>query len=189
MNRKLINNHPQALVAFFLSFIFFSIFLLIQYFASTFLRREEGFDIVYFPAGITFISILVCGIWGVLGIFFVLVPMYIYKFPEVSSLLIISMVSFSLLLQLTVIRIYLFFAGVDQNLQKLKHIQLLGLAVVFSLSHSTSHHLNLALIGRYPLGWGESMIALSTFLGVSFTLLLLWIFSKLYDRTSRSHLY
>jgi hypothetical protein len=189
MNRKLINNHPQALVAFFLSSIFFSVFLLFQHIASSLLPRAESFDLVYLPAGITFVSILVCGIWGALGIIFVLVPTYIYKFPEVSSLLIILMVSFSLLLQLTVIKLCLFFAGIDQHLKKLKHLQLLGLVVVFSLSHSLSHHLNLAVIGRYPFGWSESMIALSTFLGVSFTLLILWIFSKLYDRANRSHFY
>lgn len=184
MNRKLINNHSQALVALFLSYIFFSVFLLFQHFASSFLQRAESFDIVYLPAGITFISILVCGIWGALGIIFVLVPMYIYKFPDVSSLLIIIMVSFSLLLQLTVIRLCLLLAGIDQHLKKLKHLQLLGLVVVFSLSHSLSHHLNLAVIGRYPLGWGESMIALSTFLGVSFTLLILWMLSKLFVRSN-----
>ena len=184
MNRKIISRYQQGILALFLSFIFFSVFTIFQHLAASFLKSNESFDIVYLPAGITFISILVCGIWGVLGILFVLVPMYIFKFPEVSSLLILAMVSFSLVLQLTVIKLYLFFAGINQNLERLKHIQLLGLAVIFSLSHSVSHHLNLVLFSHYPLGWGESMIALSTFLGTAFTLLILWIFSKLYEHTS-----
>lgn len=180
-SKLLIRQLSPHFIAFFLTASFFYIFLLLQRGASDYIKGMNGFDWVYLPAGIAFVGILIGGLSAVLGLFFVLITNYTINYPDVYLPVIVLLVMFSMMVQLIVIKSYLYLLGIGKNLEGLKHIQLIGLALLFSLSHSLCHHLNIVTIAGHHVGWAESMITLSTFLGIFCILILLWSFSKLHN--------
>ncbi len=178
MNQLTKKSYASELIVFSISAVFLYLFLVLQSASSEYMKNFGTFDIVYFPAGIAFVAILVGGISGALGVIFVLIMNYTINYPDVFWLTIVAIVSFSITVQMVVVKSYLSLVGVGPNLEKFSHIQLLGLALLFSVSHSLCHYFNLVAISNFQIGWAKSMIALSTFLGVFFTLMVLWFFSK-----------
>ena len=166
------------LIAFFLTASFFYLFLFLQKNAADYMNGAYSFDMVYLPAGVAFVAILIAGISAAVALFFVLVINYTINFPDSFMPLTMALVSFSLIVQLAVVKLYLYIIGVGKNLEKLKHLQLLGLALVFSVSHSLCHHLNLVTITGHQSGWAESLITVRTFLGIFCVLMVLWFLSK-----------
>lgn len=162
-------------------------FLVLQKASSEYMKGSSYFEWVYFPAGIAFVAILVGGIFGALGIIFVLITHYSINYPDIFWLTIAGLVAFSIFVQMVVIKLYLLLLGIGSTLEGLRHIQLLGLAVLFSLTHSLCHYFNLVIISGFNIGWAKSMIALSTFLGVFFIIMVLWFFSKILKYFTRSN--
>lgn len=166
------------LVTFFLSFASFYFFLFLQQLASDFMQARMLLP-VYLPAGVAFVAILAGGITGALGVFCALLSNYIIQNPLVYWPIIFGLIAFSILMQLLVIKVSLHLLSIGQTLVNLTYLKLVVLVLIFSLSHSLTHHFNLVLIKDHERGWAESMITVSTFLGISCVLLLLWSMKKL----------
>lgn len=169
--------YSEAIVTFFISFFCLYFFVLLQRLVAE-VSINSSFLPVYLPAGVFFVVILVGGLAGALGVYLALVSNYILQNPDINWYLIAGLMLFSLFVQIVIVKFCARAVGVGSNLEGLNHIKVVGLALVFSLSHSVTHHYNLVLITHRSIGWGESKIALSTFLGVFCILTVLWLFSK-----------
>lgn len=178
MNKKKSSSgYSEAIVTFFISFFCFYFFVLLQRLVSE-ISIDSSFLPVYLPAGVFFVVILVGGLAGALGVYLALVSNYILQNPDINWYVIAGIMLFSLSIQIVIVKFCAHAVGVGSNLEGLNHIKVVGLALVFSLSHSVTHHYNLVLITHRSIGWGESKIALSTFFGVFCILMVLWLFSK-----------
>jgi hypothetical protein len=177
--------HTIVLTFFLAGFSFYLALTLQKTLFGSFSTETSLFS-VYLPAGVTFIALLLGGVFAAIGIFFVLLINYLLNFPDVSWSLAVALIGFSLSIQLIVVNSFLYLARVGTNLEKLKHLHIVGLAIIFSISHSLCHHLNLVKIAKFSQGWAESMIALSTFWGVFTFLFLLWCFSKVRNYLSEN---
>lgn len=176
--KKDASGHSATIATIFVSFLLFYFFLLLQNLVVDY-SAGSSFIPVYLPAGVLLISILVGGVAGAFGVFLALVSNYIFHNPNVYWPIIVGLIAFSLIIQVTVIKIFAHFAGVGPNLEGLNYLKVTGLAFVFSLSHSFNHHLNLVVIQDRKVSWAESKIAISTFLGVTSVLFILLIVSKI----------
>jgi len=179
MDKKQHSLYVPNVLVILLSAVCFYLLLKVQVFASEYLPNKDGIDSIYFPAGIVFLAILIGRAYGALGIFLALIPSYISRFPDVEILVVVGMVSFSLFVQLMVINSFLLVVGVGKKLENLTFFHVTTLVLIFSLSHSICHYLNLLIIADKQVGWFESKIALSTLLGVFVSLIVVWLMSKL----------
>ena len=173
------NRTMQKLVAFVLAAAAFYTLLKLQSAASEYLQNENGFYTVYLPAGIAFLAILVGRAYGALGIFFALVPHYISRASDVDAIIIVSMIAFSLTLQLLVVEIFLFALGINKKLENIRFLHITLLALIFSFTHSLCHYLNLLILTKNQIDWFESKMALGTLFGIFAILTLFWILTKL----------
>lgn len=173
------NRTRPKLVAFLLAAAFFYSLLKIQSAAAEHLQNENGFYTVYLPAGIAFLAILVGRVYGALGVFFVLVPHYIAQSTDAETIVIASLIAFSLAVQLMVVEFGLIAFGINKKLENIKFLHITVLALIFSFIHSIFHYFNLLILTDHKIDWFESRLALSTFFGIVSVLALFWILTKL----------
>lgn len=178
--------YSAVLLTFIFSFCFFYLCLLLQ-------RLVPNFDVygsfvpVYLPAGVLFIAILIGGVAGAIGVYLAISINYIALHPNVYWLLILVLMALSISIQYLVIKAFSFFTNIGSNLERLTYLKVLGMAVVFSTTHSLNHHLNLVLIENQKIGWAESKLAISTFTGVFCILWVVWIVSKISDNLMKKN--
>lgn len=170
--------YSATYLTIFVSFCVFNLCLLLQRLVPYF-GLEGSFVPVYLPAGVLFVAILIGGVAGAIGIYLAISINYIAHQPNVYWLLILALMAFSISVQYLVIKIFAFITNIGPNLERLTYFKVLGMAAVFSTSHSLNHHLNLVLINNQKVGWVESKIAISTFIGVFCVLWFVWIASKI----------
>lgn len=161
------------------TYTFFYLILSLQNFLTDYFYQVGLIFYLYLPAGIAFLSLLIGGIYAAFGILLVLVPKYASQYPDTNYLTIVSLIIFSMAVQLLVIRSFLYFSKIEPNLKNLKHNHILILAMFFSASHSLCHHLNLVFIAGYQVGWGESLLVVRTFLGIFTALFILWTYGRI----------
>ncbi len=178
MKKKLFNLFVPNLLVILLSTLGFYLFLKLQGVASEYLPSNNGIASVYLPAGVVFLAILIGRVYGALGILLALIPSYMYRFPHAEILVIVGMVLFSMSVQLIVVNIFLAIVKVGNKLDNLTFAHVITLGLIFSLSHSFCHYLNLLIIAKYQVGWFESKLTLSTLLGIFIILFTLWLVSK-----------
>ena len=179
------SERSASFITFAVSFSSFYLFLLLQRLVVE-VVSPSSFIPVYLPAGVLFVVILVGGVVGTFGVFCSLVPSYIMQNPNTYWLVVAGLVAFSMLIQISVVKLTAWITNVGPNLERLTHLKLIGFALVFSISHSLNHHLNLVVITKKNIGWAESRLAVSTFLGVFCVLALLWIVAKITNHFSQS---
>jgi hypothetical protein len=176
LNRHVVTVFLMAMAGFYIA-------ITLQGHVAELLKFGAKNSLIYFPAGIAFVVILVGGAWGAIGVFCALSLHYFLLNNEVIPLFIVlSFTAFSAAIQFFVIRLGLGVMGVTSCLGNLKHLHVLTLALVFSVAHSLCHHLNLLILLNQEHSWLHSFILISTFAGVSAVLLGLWLFAKLYSK-------
>lgn len=118
--------------------------------ALSFTNFGAGIDIVYLPAGIRLLLVLVLGIWGAIGITLAnpfLVAIHIGE-QSITGTLINSIIAG--FVPLVCARSVQYLLGIDHNLSSLKPIHLPLLALVVSLATPLAFNIQFVLLGLKP---------------------------------------
>jgi hypothetical protein len=146
--------------------------LLIVVYLDFWLNRGQDAYLIYLPAGVVFLSLLIFGTAGAIGIMTALIFKYTNLNYSFDALEIAAFAICSVFLQLLIIKIVIRVLKLDDRLSKIKHFQILLLGLVWSIAHGTSHSYMLWRIHQTQemnVTWN----IVGDFLGVAFALFLI----------------
>ena len=109
-----------------------------------------GIELVYLPAGIRLLIILLFGFWGALGIFLTNPIMFIKNFGTGSITEMVINASIAAFVPYLVVRACSRYFGVSSSLLELKPIHLPVLALAVSLTTPLAFNILFLLAGREP---------------------------------------
>ncbi|WP_341685147.1 hypothetical protein [Limnohabitans sp.] len=169
-----------ATVAYFLTF------KLNQYLDPWFLYGQ-GISLLFLPAGVKHVSILLAGRWGALGSFLGLLVMVPAFWPELSIEMAIPYVAISTLSTWAGIVLSMRLMGIRRDLSNLKLLQLPLLDLVTILLHAVTTNTYFVLAGLKKINdWNMNTLAMMVgdYLGSLSLMLLLFIVLQWLPRRS-----
>lgn len=137
----------------------------------------QGIHILYLPAGVNFISILIGGVWGALGTFVALMFVVMQVWSNASAWELISYCIVSTGTAWATIYGCVKVFRIEVDLSNLRFMHLPMIAIVSSATHGVSANIYLFAVDlKGEAFWGNSLaMILGDFLGIFALLTALWI--------------
>lgn len=113
---------------------------------------KTGVTLVYIPAGIRLLVLLVSGIWGALGIALAFPLALIQVFPDVTWLEVIAYSAIAGFVPYATVQVTYRATGISRDLGTLRAIHLPLLAAAVSITGALAYTAALVIFGRFDIG-------------------------------------